>query len=163
MQHEFLVIIRGMGCFTIFTFIFLFKKTGCANSLLAREWVMSVLFGRLMRHHLMPKYIISFVFWSVVVFSSSWYGTWHRMVVKLSSMVAFSFLLFSLHPDKVHKCPFCFCLFNFNLISFDFLFYFYPFYKKFVYFQFSLSIIISHFFNLVLILLIFNLFVKPFC
>jgi hypothetical protein len=71
MQHEFLVIIRAMGCFTIFTFIFLFKKTGGANSLLAKKWVMFVSFERLMRHHPMPKYIISFVFGSVAMSSSS--------------------------------------------------------------------------------------------
>jgi hypothetical protein len=69
MQHEFLVIIRGKGCFSIFTFIFLFKKTGGANSLLVREWVMSVLFEQHMQHHPMLKYAISSVFESVVVSS----------------------------------------------------------------------------------------------
>ena len=95
--------------------------------------------------------------------SSTWWGAWLRMMVRLSSTTIF-FLLFSLLRGKVYDCPFFFCFFSFSPHSFIFLFDFYSFYKSLNFFNLVLQLqfLIFFVFHLSPYFLFYFFFLDPF-
>jgi len=81
--------------------------------------------------------------------AASFFSWWNACQWKMSGLSLVDiFLIPSFHspPLKVHIDPLCFVCFNLNLYSFYFYFFSWFFYKNFVCFEFSSSIIICHVF-----------------